>query len=752
MQQLLVHGLDSARIQAIQALFSQELFVRPVAKETLASALGDDVALALVGDGGGDAASVAHRASLFDAIFNQAPIGITISHGLSPGDTVIDEILDVNPTFERIVGYRKEDLTNIGWSTITHPDDLERERPFFRQLIAGEIDSYRIEKRYIRPDGSIVWTQIVVAPIDVGLRDHYNHICLIQDISERKIIEDSLKESERSRGVLLTHLPGMVYRCKNDEEWTMTYVSPGCVGLTGYSQEALIGNREVSFNEIIEPSYTQELHRSWEAAIREGRSFSGEYEIITRDGERKWVWELGQGIVGEDGRVEELEGLILSINARKRVEAQLRYHSQHDLATGLFNRHHLEELLSSALAHRPRPAMALVAVNLSGLHASAMTYGLLYSQQVLKEVAGQLQTLCRPSYTLCVIHEYQFVFHIHGYAGKGELNRLSESIAEQLTTPLAMEGISWGTGIVEISPGKEHEVQDLLRKLLVVSEQAAQRWGGGHLFFDEQMERQIHQEEVITGVLSDLASGVESGNLYLLFQPIIAVDGGRIIGFEALARLDIPSLGTISPLQFIPIAEKTKLIIPLGESIIIAALRFLDTLSKHGYDGMRISINISALQLLKQGFSSNLLRTVRAMGVNATAICLEITESTFASNYQEINKILRPLRKAGMQIAIDDFGTGYSSLARERELEVDCLKIDKFFVDKLSQVGRDISITSDIISMAHKLGHIVVAEGVEEESQLSYLQEHGCDLVQGYLFSRPLAEVQALAFLSTYKP
>ncbi|MCK9548014.1 MAG: EAL domain-containing protein [Sphaerochaeta sp.] len=751
MRQLLIHGLEAESIQLIQSLLGDSLTVRSVERQELEAAFAGDDPLALAQEEEAIASSIRERAERFDAIFGQAPIGITISHGLSPGNTVIDEILTVNPRFEEIVGYSKEQLLRLGWSGITHPEDLEREREPFRRLLAGEIGSYTLEKRYVRPDGSTVWAEIVVAPINVGGDDFYNHICLVQDISERKMIERSLKESERSKGVLLSHLPGMAYRCKNDADWTMLYISPGCERLTGYTVESLLNNRELSFNEIVAPSHTAQVHREWQEAIAGGRSYSGEYEIITKDGERKWVWELGQGIVNEDGKVEELEGLILSINYRKHVEAELRYHSQHDLATGLYNRRYLEELLKNQGTGRGREQAALVAVNLSNLHSSAMTYGFLYSQEILKNVAQQLTMLCKPSYTLSVIHEYQFVFFIQGYAGKGELKSLANTISEELSTFLAMEGIGWGIGILEIGQ-RGGDAQDLIRKLLVVSEQALQRWGSNspYLFFDEQMETQLYREEQITSELSAIASGEGNGRLYLLYQPIITIADGAVAGFEALVRLDIPTLGTISPLEFIPMAEKTKLIIPLGESIIIEALRFLDTLNKQGYDNLTVSINISALQLLKQGFSPNILRTIRAMGVDAENICLEITESIFATNYQEINRILKPLRNAGIKIAIDDFGTGYSSLARERELEVDYLKIDKFFVDKLARISEGHSITSDIISMAHKLGHCTIAEGVEEERQLHYLKKYGCDMLQGYLFAKPLSEEHALGFLASH--
>ena len=322
-------------------------------------------------------------------------------------------------------------------------------------------------------------------------------------------------------------------------------------------------------------------------------------------------------------------------------------------------------------------------------------------------------------------------------------------ISSLLETFLIIEGINWGIGIVEIGRDATKDVEQLLRDLLVASEQALQQLHGqsSYCFFDTEMEERLYREEEITAELSRIAAGEGSGSLFLNYQPIFELASNKIVGFEALARLQISSLGLISPLQFIPITEKTKLIIPLGDSIILQALRFLNTLHGKGYHNIVMSINISAIQLLKHDFTANLLRMIKAMQVDPRCICLEITESVFASNYQDINRVLGQLQSMGIQIAIDDFGTGYSSLARERELNINCLKIDKFFIDKLMTLTDEEAITGDIISLAHKLGHCVVAEGIEHERQLQYLRKFGCDKIQGYLISRPVDEKVALSLL-----
>ena len=237
------------------------------------------------------------------------------------------------------------------------------------------------------------------------------------------------------------------------------------------------------------------------------------------------------------------------------------------------------------------------------------------------------------------------------------------------------------------------------------------------------------------------------GGLFLQFQPILDVKSKKICAFEALARLKSDKLGFVSPLEFIPIAEKTKLIIPVGQKVILQAFRFLNKLKDSGYDGISVSINVSAIQLLERDFNEILFSMIKDMQISPANIGLEITESMFADNYQRINHTLGELENYGIHVAIDDFGTGYSSLARERELNVSCLKIDKYFIDKLVSLKDEEAITGDIISMAHKLGHCVVAEGVEYEKQRQYLLDNGCDKIQGYLISKPLDEEAAIELL-----
>jgi len=358
-------------------------------------------------------------------IFEQAPIGIAISYGNEPLTSDNNDPFSINSIFEQICGRTKEELLKLGWAKITHPDDLEEELKNYHKLLAGEIQDYSMEKRFIKPDGSIVWVHMVVASLTVLNNDKYRTICLIQDISDRKAIEKDLVESERNKAVLLSHLPGMAYRCNYDREWTMQFVSAGCFALTGYSPKNLLYNRDLSYNDLIVPQYRDHIWQEWERVLAKKQPFKYEYEITTAQGERKWVWEMGEGVFNDQGEVEALEGIVLDISDRKEMENYLRHSNEHDVWTGLRNRRFLEKLLKHDAQIWPLQRSALVGINLSTVNSLTVTFGFHYSQELIKQVANALQSHCSDNCELYHTYEYRFVFYIKSYVNVNQnLGRL----------------------------------------------------------------------------------------------------------------------------------------------------------------------------------------------------------------------------------------------------------------------------------------------------------------------------------------
>ena len=684
--------------------------------------------------------------ALYRSVFDQAPTGIAIVNGKSFVSRSEYIHLNINPMFERIIGWKSSELMKIVWTEITHPGDLAADLEKFDQFKAGKIDGYSIEKRFLRPDGSSVWTNMKISHLLGGPEMHSLHLCLLEDISMRKAAEESLRESERSKAVLLSHLPGMAYRCNYDRDWTMQYVSDGCVELTGYHPESLINNRDISFNDIITPEYRALLLKEWERTLPERLPFKYEYEITTIDGKRKWVLELAEGIFDEQGEVVALEGIIIDISDRKEIENTLRYNNDHNKWTNLYNRNYMEKTLTNDAIMHTENNKALVCVNISAIHSLTRAYGFNYTQELIKKISDSLKKFCTDKRTLFHAHENRFVFFIKDYKDKDELLEFSNAIIRTLDFFLSPERVGAGIGIVEIDKDNELSADQLLKKLLISSEKALniQEEDFNVYIYDAETEKEIVREQNIKRELAAIADNETNGGLYLQYQPILDLTSNRISGFEALARLKSEKLGSVSPLEFIPIAEKTKLIIPIGNKIILKAFGFINRLKEAGHGDINVSINVSAIQLLANDFTDDLFKMIDEMNVSPANIGIEITESVFSSNYGEINCILGNLKEKGIRIGIDDFGTGYSSLAREQELNVDCLKIDKYFIDKLLEVDSEKAITAEIISIAHKMGHFVIAEGVEYEEQKEYLLKNGCEKIQGYLIARPMDQDDAI--------
>ncbi len=343
---------------------------------------------------------LARDEALFHGVFEQAPIGISIGGDDKVTYTSPDGRYSVNRMFEDILGRDKASLEQTDWQAITHPDDLEADLALLKRYKAGEIDRYTIEKRFIRPDGSLVWANLTIGTL-IGDPQHGNmHLCILEDISARKHAEQALLESERSKAVLLSHLPGLAYRCKYDRNWTMEFVSEGCEALTGYAPDSLVGNRDLSYNDLIAPEYRELLWAEWALVLRQNRHFRYEYEIIVKDGSRKWVLELGQFIFAADGTIAALEGMVIDISEQKMREAQITYLSEHDFLTGLYNRSRFEKEKKRLCVDASLP-LSIALCDINGVRLVNDAFGPSEGDRLIVDVAHILQSFTRDGDVLC---------------------------------------------------------------------------------------------------------------------------------------------------------------------------------------------------------------------------------------------------------------------------------------------------------------------------------------------------------------
>ncbi|MGI6752305.1 MAG: HD domain-containing phosphohydrolase [Anaerovoracaceae bacterium] len=371
---------------------------------------------------------LAFQEALYRNIFQQAPIGIILQG--SKNSNTKAKYVSINPMAETILGRGIRDLADITWPEFSHSEDLDLELPLFEQFVKGEIDTYSLEKRLIKPDGQTVWTNVKISDFSGSPLYGSMYLCLLEDISARKHWEEALKESERSKSVLISHLPGMAYRCKNDRDWTMEFVSDGCEALTGYAPNDLIENSVVSFNQIISPEYRDMIWDDWVRTLHQKKSYSHEYEIVTRFGQRKWVMELGQGVYEDDGSIKALEGIILDISEQKRKEHQIAYLKDHDFLTGLYNRSRIdmEKKRLDTPEHWP---LSVVICDIDGLRMINGAYGHVEGDRLVIKTANLIQS-CRRMYDVVGrISGGEFVLflpHTDNEGAKQLVNEIQEAV------------------------------------------------------------------------------------------------------------------------------------------------------------------------------------------------------------------------------------------------------------------------------------------------------------------------------------
>lgn len=344
--------------------------------------------------------ALAHDETLFHSVFDQAPIGISIANSDMVAYSAFNARYSVNRMFEAILGRSREELEHTNWKEITHPDDLKKDQALLERFTAGEIDHYSLEKRYLRPDGTQVWANKTIGKLIGDAGGKTLRLCILEDITLRKQMEEALVESERSKAVMLAHLPGLAYRCKYDPQWTMLFVSKGCEALTGYAPESLLYNRDLSFNDLIAPEYRELLWHVWETALAQKRDFRHEYEIITKSGERKWVLEMGQFIFGENNAVEALEGIVFDISPQKVRQQQIEYMSEHDFLTDVFNRAHFDREKTRLAAPENQP-LAIAVCDINGVRMVNDAFGLSEGDTLIVDVAHYLSNFSRKDDVLC---------------------------------------------------------------------------------------------------------------------------------------------------------------------------------------------------------------------------------------------------------------------------------------------------------------------------------------------------------------
>lgn len=422
----------------------------------------------------------------------------------------------------------------------------------------------------------------------------------------------------------------------------------------------------------------------------------------------------------------------------------------YDKITGLPNVEYLQEYLEEMIANIGNKNMAIFLLNCNNFRTLNMTYGYNYANEILKQIADKITGIIDYKGKCFRFGADRFIIVVGNYTNKEDLTELASKILGVFEEPFVEkwehQHLNAEISIVEMNR-KDVTVDTLLQNATLALSHVGDSECGNICFYEETMEEMIIRQDKIEKKLWNVINDEDDNSLYLNFQPKWDIKKGKITGFEALARLKIEGMGNIAPNEFIDIAEKKLIIYDLGLLILKKACEFIKYINNKVQRDINVSVNISVIQLLRDEFIDDINKIIRDSGIDTQHLEFEITESVLLNNFDLANKKLKEIKGMGISVSLDDFGTGFSAFSRLSELYIDKVKIDKYFIDKINDSNEDVIICADIISISHKLGLTVVAEGVEEANQMKYLEANACDIIQGYYISKPISKMEAIELL-----
>ncbi|MBI5890684.1 MAG: EAL domain-containing protein [Nitrosomonadales bacterium] len=501
---------------------------------------------------------------------------------------------------------------------------------------------------------------------------------------------------------------------------------------------------------IIHPEDREQARKALQDAIA-GAVFESEFRIRV-GGDIRWVSARAKLERDAEGNPVTLLATTQDITERKLAEERIYYLAHFDALTGLPNRAQLEDRLQYAInmARRGNRHIALMFIDLDHFKDINDTLGHSIGDAVLVQLAARLQVMLREVDVVSRFGGDEFVVMLPDTEIRG-ITQVVQKLLEVIAQPYQVEqydlNLTASIGIALFPEDGEH-LEELSKSADTAMYRAKKEGRNCYRFFTAEMQARSARN---LQLVNDLRHALDREQLHIVYQPQLSADGGRIVGTEALLRWQHPELGLVAPSEFIPVAEDSGMILPIGEWVIRQAVRQLKAWMAGGIEPMIMAVNLSAVQFRHANLPDMITRILEEEDLPPEYLELELTEGVAMYEPQVAIEVMNNLHERGIRMSIDDFGTGYSSLSYLKKFKVYKLKIDQSFVRDISTDPEDKAIVSTVINIAKTLGLKTIAEGVETVEQLAFLREQGCDEVQGYYYSKPLAAEQFAAFVGARK-
>ena len=663
-----------------------------------------------------------------------------------PGETV----LLWSPGLCDIAGFERQEWLSTERAVSGIPAE---DRPIYDKACRLG-DGSDMEYRWQRPDGEVRWMRSRVR--HSLSRDGMSvQMGVVQDVTDEHRAAEQLREQLLFIQRIASRIPGFIYQYRlhaDGSTASVQYISDPVRQFLGVTPGDVARDHGLLFKHVV-PEDAPHLRRSALVSVRRMVPWQSEYRVKTPDGDVRWHMTSAMPHKEPDGTVLS-HGFTMDITDRKRAEQEIERLAFYDALTGLPNRRLLLDRLQRSIAagQRTKAQGALLFIDLDNFKDLNDTLGHDMGDQLLSQVAARLVGSVREADTVSRFGGDEFVVMLENLsADLHEAATQAETVADKLLAslnePFELDGGQhYSTPSIGITLFGEQRltVDELLKRADLAMYQAKAAGRNTQRFFDPDMQAAVNAR---SNLEADLRQGLARGEILVHYQPVVDHDG-KLVGAEALARWRHPQRGMISPADFIPLAEQTGLILPLGQTVLHTACSQLAAWAQNPATAhLTLSVNVSARQFRQAGFVAQVLGTLKDCQADPRQLKLELTESLLLGDIEDTIERMEQLKKEGVGFALDDFGTGYSSLSYLKRLPLDQVKIDQSFVRDVLSDPNDAAIVRTILALAKSLDLEVVAEGVETAGQLGFLRLHGCEGFQGYLFGRPVPLEEMDAFL-----